>query len=105
MAFIINSSNFMFDWLSTVRPSQTASKPARKTHDYSKHQSALDYFFEPTDEGNGGYMTAQGKGIKQGDYLILQQNSVSCLYQIEEVEYYTNPPEMWMAKLVKVVKH
>ncbi len=92
----------MFDWLSTMLPSATSSKPVRKTHDYRKYQPALDYFFDPIEEGNGGYMTAQGKGIKQGDYLVLQESSGSCVYQIEEIEYYTNPPEMWMAKLVKV---
>lgn len=48
-------------------------------------------------------MTGIGKGIKPGDYLILQRDSELCRYQVEEIDYYSDPPDMWMALLKKVI--
>ncbi|MEI2581633.1 hypothetical protein [Scytonema sp. PRP1] len=44
-------------------------------------------------------MTGQGKGIKRGDYIILCNGSQSCRYQVEEIDYYSEPPDMWIALL------
>lgn len=69
------------------------------THDYTKYFCGRDYIFEPIDNETKGYMTGQGKGIKRGDYIILCNGSKSCRYQVEEIDYYSEPPDMWIALL------
>ncbi|MEA5598336.1 hypothetical protein [Rivularia sp. UHCC 0363] len=48
------------------------------------------------------YMTAQSKDVKCDDYIILQIGSASCRYQVEQIDYYANPSDMWMALIKKV---
>ena len=48
-------------------------------------------------------MTAREKGVKADDYIILQIGSESYRYQVEQIDYYSNPPDMWMALIKKVV--
>ena len=47
-------------------------------------------------------MTARGKGVKLNDYIILQIGSESHRYQVDKIDYYSNPPDMWMALIKKV---
>jgi hypothetical protein len=76
-------------------------KQKNKTYDYTQLICGRDYVFEPTDNQTRGYMTGQGKGLKSGDYIILQNGSGACIYQVEEINYYSEPPDMWMALLKK----
>ncbi len=79
------------------------SKPKqRKTYDYTEFVCGRDYVFEPVDNMTKGYMTGYGKGIKCGDYIMLRNGSDSNLYQVEEIDYYSEPSDMWMALLVLV---
>ena len=79
--------------LKRIKHSQT------KTYDYTQYVSGRDYVFELADNQAKGYMTGQGKGIKRGDYIILYNGSKSCRYQVEEIDYYSEPPDMWIALL------
>ncbi|KAF3886916.1 MULTISPECIES: hypothetical protein [Nostocales] len=73
-----------------------------KTYDYTQYICGCDYVFEVAEGGTTGYMTGQGKGIKPGDYIILRDGSILCRYQVAEIDYYAEPPDMWMALLQKV---
>ncbi|MUG96766.1 hypothetical protein F7734_32270 [Scytonema sp. UIC 10036] len=74
-----------------------------KTHDYSQLVCGHDYVFEPMDNLTQGYMTGQGKGVKPGDCILLQIDSQIEKYQVEEIDYYSEPSDMWMALLKKMV--
>jgi hypothetical protein len=83
--------------------SSKTKQPENKTHDYTKGVSGTDYVFEPVDNLTKGYMTAQRQGVKHGDYIILQ-NATNCdRYQVEEIDYYSDPPDMWIALVKKVI--
>ncbi len=87
---------------SLVKLISTKSKQQKnKTHDYTRLVCGRDYVFEPTENQTRGYMTGQGRGIKSGDYIILQNGFGACIYQVEEIDYYSDPPDMWMALLKK----
>lgn len=73
-----------------------------KIHDYSRLIWGKDYVFEVRKEGIEGCMTGIGKGIKSHDYIILQHESESYKYQIEEINYYSEPSDMWIALLKQV---
>lgn len=92
-------------WLSIIKRLLVRSQPNNKTHDYTKYSERNNYIFEPTEGGNRGYLTGQGSGIKRGDYLILSDGSHCHRYQVEEIDYYSNPPDMWVASLKKIPIH
>ncbi|MBD2777382.1 hypothetical protein [Iningainema tapete] len=73
-----------------------------KIHDYSQFVCGRDYVLEAVSNFTY-YMTAQSKGVKRGDYVMLKNGPNSELYQIEEIDYYSDPSDMWMALLKKVV--
>ncbi|NMG20010.1 hypothetical protein DP116_11290 [Brasilonema bromeliae SPC951] len=77
-------------------------KKHSKTYDYTQYVSGRDYIFESIDNQAKGYMTGQGTGIKRGDYIILCHSSRTCRYQVEDIDYYSEPPNMWIALLQEV---
>ncbi|WP_335030815.1 hypothetical protein [Nostoc sp.] len=78
-------------------------KQKHKIHDYSQQLSGSDYVFERLNEGMFGYMTGVGKGIKASDRIILLQGYESYQYQVEEIDYYSDPSDMWIALLKQVL--
>ncbi|MGL5805367.1 MAG: hypothetical protein ACRC2R_15415 [Xenococcaceae cyanobacterium] len=75
------------------------SKP--KIHDFSKYRQGTDYFFEPALGEIGWYLTGQGK-VKKGDRIVLSDNGKLCHYQVEEIDYYSDRPNVFMSRLVKL---
>ncbi|RUT00229.1 hypothetical protein DSM106972_076770 [Dulcicalothrix desertica PCC 7102] len=73
-----------------------------KTHDYTNQVSGQDYVFETIDDHTKGYMTAQGKGVTVGDFITLQDGAEVYHYQVEQIEYYSNPSDMWTGVLKRV---
>jgi hypothetical protein len=71
-----------------------------KTHNYTDQSESAHYVFEWIEDGLRGQMTAYGKGIKQQDFIILSSGR----YQVEEIEYYSNPSHLWTAVLTKVLE-
>ncbi|MHC5610202.1 MAG: hypothetical protein ACYTXA_04035 [Nostoc sp.] len=77
-------------------------KQKNKIHDYSQQVWGTDYVFEDLNEGIMGYMTGVGKTIKPGDRIILRKGCEFYQYQVQEIDYYSNPSDMWMALLKQV---
>jgi hypothetical protein len=88
--------------LSSAKPFFQLTRRKFKTHDYRRLVCGEDYVLEMKDESNCGYMTGQGSGIKCGDYLVLANNHELARYQIKEIDYYSNPPDLWIALVKKV---
>ena len=96
------SSNF-FNYFPLVIIPKDKSTQTKKTHDYSQLIPGQEYVFEALNQGLTGQMTGIGKGIKPLDYIILRCDSQLCRYQVEEIDYYTDPPDMWIALLKQVL--
>lgn len=106
MSLIKTGLNFSFSLVSGFLPMLVIlneSKQKHKIHDYSKLVRGRDYVFDQLHGGLGGYMTGTGKGIKPSDYILVQSGCQPYQYQVEEIDYYSNPSDMWIA-LVKQVK-
>ncbi|MBF2067312.1 MAG: hypothetical protein IGS39_23280 [Calothrix sp. C42_A2020_038] len=74
-----------------------------RTYDYTHKVPGQDYVFEVVaDDYTKGCMTAQGKGISVGDFITLQENSEVYRYQVEQIDYYSNPNDMWTAILKRI---
>ncbi|WP_375514666.1 hypothetical protein [uncultured Nostoc sp.] len=80
----------------------TELKQKHKVHDYSQLICGSDYVFERLNEGTIGYMTGIGKGIKLCDRIIVREGCESYQYQVEELDYYSDPSDMWIALLKQV---
>lgn len=102
MDFLSSNINLRINLLSTARQRKSHLNQKNRTHDYTQLVSGIDYVFEPIDGELKGYMTGQGKGIKLGDYILLPDGSGFSRYQIEEIDYYCNPPDMWIGSLKQV---
>lgn len=77
-------------------------KNKNKIHDYSQLSWGSDYVFERLNQGMIGYLTGVGKGVKPCDRIILREGCESYQYQVEEVDYYSDPSDMWIALLKQV---
>ncbi len=72
-----------------------------KIHDCTQDELDSDYFFEAIGDGTKAYMTSQGRSVRQGEYILLQTGTKVEKYKIEQVDYYCNPSDMWIALLSK----
>ncbi|MEQ9000142.1 MAG: hypothetical protein RID53_26975 [Coleofasciculus sp. B1-GNL1-01] len=75
------------------------SQRQQKTHHYKVSNERHNHVFVAKDGGIRAYMTEQGQGVEPGDYLILQRGSTSNRYQVDKINYYASPPDMWIALL------
>jgi hypothetical protein len=44
-------------------------------------------------------MMGWGNGIRPGDYLIIANKDNTTRYKVDTIKYYSDPPDMWAAKL------
>lgn len=74
-----------------------------KVHDYTQQQQEQDYCFgsapDETSASKRFSMTGVGDGIRQNDYILLQQDPGSVRYQVVEISYYSNVKNLWIALL------
>ena len=103
--FLIASSvniNTFLGWL-VHRVTANFNFQANQTYDYTDCVSGSDYVFEALDDDRtGGYMSARWKSIRCGDYIILPKTSGTEKYQVEKIDYYSEPSDMWIALLRRV---
>lgn len=70
-----------------------------QTHDYTKRTWGHD--FSTVKVIDGGFrlkLAGWGLGIKPGDYLILPNGDATTRYQVEHIDYRSDPPDMWFAE-------
>ena len=84
--------------ISALEKAVTPSRPP-KIHDFSRRTSN-SFAFERTGE-NQAYMTGQGRRVLRGDYILLKFGQTSVLYQVQHIDYYASPSDMWTALLLE----
>ncbi len=101
MPFIRSSTNHWFSLASLLsrltywRSQFKIFQP--KIHDYRNMVAGQDYVFELAEGGKKAYITGQGRGIQVGDRIILGDDAGQ--YQVEQIDYYSNPSDMWIASV------
>lgn len=89
----------MFYFISSLAQKRSPRKP--QIHDFDQ-ACAQSYVFEPASESTQNpkfYMTGWKKGIQRYDQIVLRQNDQTCFYTVEEIEYYSELPHLWIALL------
>lgn len=70
-----------------------------RVHCYKASVLSSDYCLEATPDQSGFYMTSCRAGVRRGD-LIRIKNANGCSdYQVDEIDFYSDPADMWIAKL------
>lgn len=75
-----------------------------RTHDFTKYVCGEDYIWEAGEAPQQAYMTGTGENIRRGDYIILNRQSQLYRYQIQSIDYYANPDDMWIAALKEIIE-
>jgi len=77
----------------------TSLSKSPKVHDFSQQPSDA-FAFERTSE-HQAYMTGQKRHVMRGDYILLQFGQQPELCQVQHIDYYSSPSDMWTASLVR----
>ena len=68
------------------------------THDYTLRFWGHDYYITKViNKGKKIIIGGFGHGINKGDYLLLPNAGNSTRYKVNEIEYKSDPPDMWNA--------
>ena len=96
---------YLLSFLSLLgfQPIKSKYRLETKTHNYTHLVCGKDYVLEKSENTGKSQMTATGKNVKSGDCIIITgSDGNSYKYQVEEIDYYSDPPDMWMALLKQV---
>lgn len=70
-----------------------------RTHRYNQGQLGTEFFLETDADASVSYMTAQSSAVRLGDYIEIASPDGPLKFQVNEIEYYSDPADMWMAQL------
>ena len=70
----------------------------RRVHRY-ENSALSDYCLEAIENQTGFYMTSCKAGVKKGDRIFISNADGSSEYQVNEIDFYCDPADMWVAKL------
>jgi hypothetical protein len=84
----------------TASQVSTPEKVRNKVHSYQFADMGLEFVLEPATENHGySLMTAQRFGVRSGDRIAFHDEAGTTEYRVSDIEYYSDPPDMWIAKL------
>ncbi len=87
-------------WLRTNHKQSQQFKA--KVHCYFENGHEQAFILESVGASSWKYvMTAFGADIKIGDFIVINNQGSSSTYKVEQIDYYLEPADMWMASLVK----
>lgn len=95
----------LFDFLQRDNPQPFKLKDKQRkalVYRYPKSNHGNEFVLELMDESlSKYYMTGFGAGIKIGDFIVIEDRDVTATYQVENIDYYLEPSDMWIALLQK----
>jgi hypothetical protein len=72
-------------------------------HTYRNPKNCTTFVLEASkDDPLKFYMTGFGADIKTGDFIVIEDYGLSMAYKVESIDYYLDPPDLWMASLMNI---
>lgn len=71
-----------------------------RTHDYTARYWSHDFGIREVNTDGTLSAFGWGRGIAEGDFLILPNNNRSTRYRVGQIRYEIDPNDMWFAILV-----
>lgn len=99
------SGSVLSDWkysVSTQLQKYLYRKGKVKTFSYDVSSMGQTFVLDVTPDPSFYNMTSQQAGVQSGDFVQINHLDRMATYQIKEIEYYAEPSDMWMAKLLKI---
>ena len=100
----MNASVFS-DWkysVSTQFQKHLYRKGKTKTFSYDACDIGQAFVLESTLDSSFYYMTSLQSGVRSGDCVQIYYPDKIITYRIQEIEYYSEPSDMWIAILLKI---
>mgnify|MGYP000618772432 CR=1 FL=1 len=70
-----------------------------RIHHYENSGSSSDFCLDPALDQSGFYMTSCKAGVRKGDLVRINEGQEFSEYRVETIEFYSDPADMWIAKL------
>jgi hypothetical protein len=71
-----------------------------KLYTYTKSADSYSFVIEAVNSASLQYcMTAYGAGIRVGDFIVISDQESSVTFTVESIDYYLDPPDLWIACL------
>lgn len=77
-------------------------KNKTKIFSYDARDIGKNLILEGDKKTRSYYMTSLQAGVQLGDCVRINHTDEIATYQIQKIEYYTEPVGMWMANLLKI---
>lgn len=71
----------------------------RKTHHYDGAAWSSEFCLEATPDQSGFFMTSCKAGVRRGDLIQICDVDGCSEYRVDEIDFYSEPADMWIAKL------
>lgn len=69
----------------------------RVVHHYTQYEWEHHFTFESLACGIQSYVRGRGGVIQRGDHIVLQGDSQTARYRVDEIDYDTTPSKFWVA--------
>lgn len=96
----------LFDWkkysISEHLQKYLLRKNKTKTFSYDACDIGKNLVLEADPDARLYYMTSLQAGVQLGDCVRINHRDEITTYQIQEIEYYTEPVDMWMANVLQI---
>lgn len=99
------SASVFSDWkyrVSTQLQKYLYRKGKIKTFSYDACNMGQTFVLDAISDTSVCLMTSQQVGVRSGDFVQINHPDKMTTYQIEEIEYYAEPSDIWMAKLLHI---
>ncbi|BDM77905.1 hypothetical protein [Acaryochloris marina] len=70
-----------------------------RVHRYEHSALSSDFCIEAAPDQSGFFMTSCKAGVRRGDVIHISEAGQRSEYRIDEIDYYSDPSDMWIAKL------
>lgn len=80
-------------WDVSLRPRKS------RVHRYEYSALSSDFCIETAPDQSGFFMTSCKAGVQKGDLVHIGDVDGFSEYRVDEIDFYSNPSDMWIAKL------
>jgi hypothetical protein len=98
----LDSIKDVFIFLEETYHKLKANNRRPKRYTYTKSADSYSFVIEAVSITPLQYrMTAYGAGIRVGDFIVISDQESSVTFTVESIDYYLDPPDLWIACLTQ----
>jgi hypothetical protein len=92
----------IFTFLEKIYHTLRVKSRRPKLYTYTKSSDSYSFGIESVNSTPLKYcMTAYGAGIRADDFIVISNQDSSVTFTVESIDYYLDPPDLWIACLIQ----